>query len=122
MANKNVVTLYDIPQDIRDLIDCGVFTEEEVLERVSNSANKSTYIEQTSYYKEPMKDIYYIVGLKDDCRYNLRLTTINEKFCGRLIHQSYGNLYFELNGSKALVIVPEEWIAYCAPSSVLWNK
>lgn len=69
-----------------------------------------------------MNNIYYIVGLKDDCKHNLRLTTINKEFCGRFIHQSHGNLYFELNGSGALVIVPEEWVSYCAPSMKLWNK
>lgn len=69
-----------------------------------------------------MNSIYYIVGLKDDYKHHLRLTTINKEFCGRFIHQSHGNLYFELNGSGALVIVPEEWIAYCAPSMKLWNK
>ena len=68
-----------------------------------------------------MNDVYYIVGIRSDCRHNLKLTTINEEFCGRFIHQSHGNLYFELNGSKALVIVPEEWISYCAPSKVLWK-
>ena len=68
-----------------------------------------------------MNDVYYIVGIRSDCRHNLELTTINKEFCGRFIHQSHGNLYFELNGSKALVIVPEEWISYCAPSKVLWK-
>lgn len=68
-----------------------------------------------------MNDIYYIVGIRSDYRHNLNLTTINKEFCGKFIHQSHGNLYFELNGSRALVIVPEEWISYCAPSKVLWE-
>lgn len=68
-----------------------------------------------------MNDVYYIVGIRSDCSHNLKLTTIDKEFCGRLIRQSHGNLYFKLNGSKALVIVPEEWISYCAPSKVLWK-
>lgn len=68
-----------------------------------------------------MDNIYYIVGIRSDCRRNLDLTTINKEFCGKFIRQSHGNLYFELNGSKALVIVPEEWISYCAPAKALWG-
>lgn len=33
-------TLDDIPQDIKDLIDCGVYTEEEALARCSSNDNK----------------------------------------------------------------------------------
>lgn len=69
-----------------------------------------------------MDNFYYIVGLKDDCRHNLRLTTINKEFCGKFIRQSHGNLYFKLNGSGALVIVPEEWVVYCAPAKVQFDK
>lgn len=69
-----------------------------------------------------MEKFYYIVRLKDEFKNNLNLTTIKKEFCGRFIRQSYGNLYFELNGSGALVIVPEKWIESCAPSKVLWRQ
>lgn len=68
-----------------------------------------------------MEKIYYIIRIKDEFIRNLNLTTINKEFCGRFIHQSYGNMYFELNGSRALVIIPEKWIESCAPSKILWN-
>lgn len=68
------------------------------------------------------KDIYYIVCLKDEYVGELKLTTIRKRFCGKFIHQSHGNLYFELNGSSALVVVPEKWIEYVAPSKVMANK
>lgn len=69
-----------------------------------------------------MENIYYIVRIKDEFRGNLSITTINKEFCGRFFRQAYGNLYFELNGSGALVIVPEKWIESCAPSKMLWNN
>lgn len=68
-----------------------------------------------------MEKIYYIIRIKDEFIRELSLTTINKEFCGRFIHQSYGNMYFELNGSRALVIIPEKWIESCAPSKALWN-
>ena len=69
-----------------------------------------------------MEKYYYMVRLKDEFKSNLSLTTINKEFCGRFIRQSYENLYFELNGSKALVIVPEKWIESCAPARALWGE
>ena len=68
-----------------------------------------------------MKNIYYIVTVKDEFKDKLSLTTIKKMFCGKFIRQSYGNLYFRLNGSGALVIVPEEWIELCAPAKILWR-
>lgn len=68
------------------------------------------------------KDIYYIVYIKDEYIDRLHLTTIAKRFCGKFIHQSYGNLYFELNFSEALVVVPEEWIECLAPSKALWSN
>ena len=68
------------------------------------------------------KDIYYIIYIKDEYIEKLNLTTIRKRCCGKFIKQSYGNLYFELNFSKALVIIPEEWIECVAPSKELWNK
>lgn len=68
-----------------------------------------------------MENFCYIVRIKDEFKNNLNLTTITKEFCGKFIRQLYGNLYFELNGSGALVIVPEEWIKLCAPSKVMWE-
>ena len=68
-----------------------------------------------------MEDIYYIVNIKEKYRYELRLTTINKEFCGKIVNQTAGNIYFELNGSGGLVIVPHEWINWLAPSKILWE-
>ena len=43
-------TLDDLPPDVRDLIDCGVFTEEEALARCSSNGNR----EQRMVLKKPM--------------------------------------------------------------------
>lgn len=43
-------TLDDIPQDIKDLIDCGVYTEEEALARCSSNGNR----EQRMVLRKPM--------------------------------------------------------------------
>lgn len=68
-----------------------------------------------------MEDYYYIVRIKEEYRNKLKLTTINKEFCGKFIRQAHGNLYFKLNHSDALVIIPEKWIEFCAPSEMLWN-
>lgn len=68
-----------------------------------------------------MEDIYYIVNIKEKYRYELRFTTINKEFCGKIVNQTSGNIYFELNGSGGLVIIPHEWINWLAPSKVLWE-
>lgn len=58
--------------------------------------------------------IPYIVKLKDS--YCLEGTTIRKEFCGFLVNNSDGNFYFELNGSRMLVIVPRSKIEFMAPS------
>mgnify|MGYP003309026437 CR=1 FL=1 len=52
-----------------------------------------------------MEDYYYIVRIKEEYRNELKLTTINKEFCGRFIHQSYGNMYFELNLCSIIKLV-----------------
>ena len=67
-----------------------------------------------------MENIMYIVTLKDEASF-MELTTIDKTFCATFIKAEYGNIYFELNGSKAIVIIPEEWIKTMAPSKAHWN-
>lgn len=43
-------TIDDIPQDIRDMIDCGIFTEEEALVRCSSNGNR----EQRMVIRKPL--------------------------------------------------------------------
>ena len=49
-------------------------------------------------------------------------STIKNKFCGKIVHEENGRIFFKLNGSDALVIVPYDWILWLAPSKVLWDK
>lgn len=51
-------------------------------------------------------EIYYIVSIKDSYICELNLTTITKEFCGRIENQSSTSIYFRLNGSDALVIIP----------------
>ena len=67
-------------------------------------------------------DIYYIVSIKDKYKNKLKLTTISKEFCGKFHHQAHGIVWFKLNGSGALVAVPDEWIEYIAPSKILWDS
>lgn len=68
--------------------------------------------------KEP--EIYYIVNIKDRYISELHLTTITKEFCGRIEEQSSTSIYFRLNGSNALVIIPHSWIEWMAPAKELW--
>lgn len=69
-----------------------------------------------------MKGIYYIVKIRDKYIENLHLTTITNIFCGKYLKAEYGNVYFLLNGSNANIIIPEEYIEFCAPSKKLWGR
>ena len=70
-------------------------------------------------------NIYYLIKLKNNfielnpliCK-----TTVNKVFCGTLVNNADGKAFFELNGSKALVVVPWSGIEWMAPSQVLWEK
>ena len=65
-----------------------------------------------------MEDIKYIVTLKDEYRKYLELTTVDKMFCGKYIKSEYKKVYFELNGSHGVVVIPEEWIEFMAPSKL----
>ena len=66
------------------------------------------------------KNVYYIVKVRDDIRdAAFYKTTVSGVFCGTLVNQNGVNFYFELNGSKALVIIPHSWIEWMAPSKEL---
>lgn len=66
-------------------------------------------------------EIYYIVSLKERYIYELRLTTIRKEFCGRIENQTGTNIYFRLNESDALIIIPHDWIEWMAPAKKLWQ-
>ena len=75
------------------------------------------------YDKEVLntKETYYIVGIKDKKISNLKCTTINKEFCGKIIKTTKNKTFFELNGSRANVIIPTSWIEYLAHSKTLWR-
>ena len=74
-----------------------------------------------------MTDIVYVVKIDKNVADSARLgymfdtTTCSELFCGRLVNQENGKFYFELNGSKALIIIPHRWIQWMAPSKKHWH-
>lgn len=67
------------------------------------------------------KDNYirYIVKLKDD--FYMPGTTIKSTFCGSIENITSTSIYFALNDSKALVIIPHNKIEWMAPSRELWK-
>ena len=68
------------------------------------------------------KDIYYIVGIKNERLSSLKDTDINIKeLCARIVKITESNTFFKINGSEVNVIIPTDWIEYFAPSK-LWNK
>lgn len=66
---------------------------------------------QTNKFEE---QIPYIVRLKEN--FIMPNTTIRRTFCGFLVNNANGNFFFELNGSKMLVIIPYKEIEWMAPS------
>lgn len=66
------------------------------------------------------RKIYYIVRLKDD--FNMPGTTISHTFCAYIEHYSERQgIWFRLNGSNALIIVPINAIEYLASSKNHWT-
>lgn len=68
----------------------------------------------------PICKVRYIVSLKDD--FQMYKTTIRRQFCGTLENISSTSLFFRLNGSDALVIVPHNKIEWMAPSKEFWDR
>lgn len=66
-------------------------------------------------------EIYYVVSIKDRYICKLHLTTITKEFCGRIENQTSTSIYFRLNCSDALVIIPHNWIEWMAPAKKLWQ-
>lgn len=80
------------------------------------------FLEKSNPKDSLPKEIYYIVTIKQEYIHEFVLTTIHRRFCGKIVNQACANLYFELNGSGALVIIPHTWIETMAPSKELWDK
>lgn len=66
-----------------------------------------------------MNSICYIVRLKDN--FYMDSTTINREFAGRIDKITNDSIWFKLNGSQALVIVPHTGISWMAPAKMLWK-
>lgn len=62
------------------------------------------------------KNIPYIVRLKEG--FVMPSTGIKRTFCGFLVNSTDGKFFFELNGSRMLVIIPYKEIEWMAPSKV----
>ena len=73
--------------------------------------------------KEDPQDVVYIVRIKPEFQINFKDTTINHKFAGKILAQIRDAYVFELNSStKAMVIIPLDWIECMAPSKAHWEK
>ena len=67
-------------------------------------------------------DVVYIVRVKPEFQINFKDTTVNHKFAGKILAQIRDAYVFELNGSsKAMVIIPFDWIECMAPSKIHWE-
>lgn len=65
------------------------------------------------------EDIVYIVRVKSEFQINFKDTTINHNFAGKILAQIRDAYVFELNSpTKAMVIIPFDWIECMAPSKV----
>ena len=62
----------------------------------------------------------YIVRLKDG--FCMPLTSIRTEFCGYLVNQTPTTFYFELNGSRNLVLIPHSKIEWMAPALKVGKK
>ena len=78
--------------------------------------------DETNVYSYKKREIYYIVTIEDSKIPNLCNTTINKRFCARIIKATDEKILFELNGSDAKVVIPSDWIECLAPSKVLWRR
>ena len=66
-----------------------------------------------------IEDIVYIVRVKSEFQINFKDTTINHKFAGKILAQIRDAYVFELNSpTKAIVIIPFDWIECMAPSKI----
>ena len=54
MENKNIATWDDIPYDIRQLVEVGIFTKEEAIEIMNRPLCETTYDESESYPNKPV--------------------------------------------------------------------
>lgn len=46
----NIITWDDVPEDIKELVEIGIYTKEEAIEELSKP---TTYCEKTSHYDKP---------------------------------------------------------------------
>ena len=63
-------------------------------------------------------NILYLVTIKEDYIHKLSGTTIQNGFCGYEVNQVGRNIYFEVQETNALVIIPHQWIEIMAPVKV----
>lgn len=67
MDNKFEITLNDLPHDVKELVEFGIYTEEEALERYKRSLKKYRNVmkcELCNHKFEPFT--YFVVGYEDD--------------------------------------------------------
>ena len=101
--------------------DCGNNENKDKCENCLKICDHGIEISKPTCFVEKNKDVYYLVKFKDNIDDNsFYLTTVANKLCGKLINQTDGHFYFELNDIKeSLVIVPHSWIEWMGPAKKL---
>ena len=94
---------------------------DEKLHRGQFSIIMETFPKKEKTEPKEDSDVYYIVTLNGWGQDKLRGTTVAYQFCAKVIQHS-PKMIFELNSpTKALVIIPFNWIESMAPSKVHWE-
>lgn len=64
------------------------------------------------------RDIIYHITIKEDYKYRITGDIIREGFYGYEINQTGSSIYFEMCPSKAVVIIPHQWIETMVPVEI----
>ena len=95
---------------------------DEKLHRGQFSIIMETFPKKETEQPQNNIDVVYIVRIKPEFQTNFKDTTINHEFAGKILAQIRDAYVFELNSStKAIVIIPLDWIECMAPSKIHWE-
>ena len=95
---------------------------DENLHRGQFSIIMETFPKKEKTEPKDDSDVYYIVTLNEQGQDKFRGTTVAYRFCAKVIQHS-PKMIFELNSpTKALVIIPFNWIESMAPSKAHWEE
>lgn len=109
-ADKEIF-FYGFPIEIDNRLHLGQF-----------SIIMKTFPKKETEQPQNNTNVVYIVRVKPEFQINFKDTTINHKFAGKILAQIRDAYVFELNSlTKAMVIIPFDWIECMAPSKIHWE-